>query len=921
VTHPRIVGRVAEVSRLEDAVRAVSEGRGGTIHVVGEAGAGKTTLLESVRRRAADDRLLVCATTVDETDQRRRLASAVRLLPTLADGASDASGDPVGAALKAIDALGGPAVIVIDDVQWIDAASAEVLAAIANRSEDLGVLLVTASRPHTGAARQLSGFERAVDRRGERLLLAPLTPHEVGVLVEQTLGAPPSPALADLLLGASGNPFLSGELLRGLDREGALTVVDGLGHIAADVAIPATLGERLAREALAYAAADSLLIRAAAVIAGGFTAEELAAIVDRRPVDVLAELLALADDDVLHERDGRLTFRHDIIRQAIVEATPTPLVRSLNRRAAALLTASGADRTRIAGCLLIAADLDDPHDVAALVELGLALREERAYAAADVLQRALDGLPSSDPRFVEVALALGWALADLGRLPEVGAVLDLLDDRDQMRLDVRRLRGNALSVQGQLAQDFAPLPDDFDIDASFDDVDVDAVDLVAELSTFEIISGRVDRAQGMVDWVRRKGVAVGPVGEVHLGMTVAWLHARDGMFEAGLEVAERATSLANRTAEHESSRVTPASITAIMLDQLGRGDEALQLLRATQDAPGPKWTKPLLQFGAAVILYRRGAWDDSQAEIGAGLASAEEYGVRLGTAWPHALQVMIATARGEHAGANSWLERARIDVPPSSLGVEWLMHAAAMLAEVGGDPRAALDLLRPTIEVALARQAPAVLLNLSPDAARLAATLGDGSTLQQVIDNLDALTSKSGSPVVHAFHDWTVAWQRGRFELAGRAATTYGNIGRGFDAARASHDAAVIAAASEDTDAARRYAGAAFATYESLRAQHLHARLRSGLRAHDVLMRPRRSAPRATIGWDALTDTERRIVDMVGDGLANGTIAERLFVSRRTVESHLARVYQKLGYTRRSELVVGVREHREHSDVAADPFA
>ena len=163
------------------------------------------------------------------------------------------------------------------------------------------------------------------------------------------------------------------------------------------------------------------------MIAGGFTAEELAAIVDRPTVDVLAELLALADDDVLNERDGRLSFRHDIIRQAIVEATPTPIVRSLNRRAAELLTASGADRTRIAGCLLIAADIDDPHDVAALVELGLALRDEREYAAADVLQRALDGLHPSDTRFVEVALALGWALADLGRLPEVGAVLDLLD--------------------------------------------------------------------------------------------------------------------------------------------------------------------------------------------------------------------------------------------------------------------------------------------------------------------------------------------------------------------------------------------------------------------------------------------------------------------------------------------------------------
>jgi DNA-binding CsgD family transcriptional regulator len=262
-----------------------------------------------------------------------------------------------------------------------------------------------------------------------------------------------------------------------------------------------------------------------------------------------------------------------------------------------------------------------------------------------------------------------------------------------------------------------------------------------------------------------------------------------------------------------------------------------------------------------------------------------------------------------------------VDVPLWSLGVEWLMHAAAMIAEVDGDPHAALDLLRPTIDVALARQAPAVLLNLSPDTARLAATLGDSHTLGLVIDNLEALVSKSGSPVVHAFHDWTAAWQHNESEFAARAAETAARIGRGFDRARASHDAAVIAAASGERDAARRHASVAFAAYETLRAQHLHARLRAELRAHDVLMRPRRSPPRATIGWEALTDTERRIVDLVGDGLANGTIAERLFVSRRTVESHLARVYQKLGYTRRSELVIGVRQRCDRAAAATDPFA
>jgi DNA-binding CsgD family transcriptional regulator len=67
-------------------------------------------------------------------------------------------------------------------------------------------------------------------------------------------------------------------------------------------------------------------------------------------------------------------------------------------------------------------------------------------------------------------------------------------------------------------------------------------------------------------------------------------------------------------------------------------------------------------------------------------------------------------------------------------------------------------------------------------------------------------------------------------------------------------------------------------------------------------MRPRRSPRRPASGWPSLTNTERAIVDQVVAGLTNTAIAERLFISRRTVESHLARIYPKLDIHRRGEL-------------------
>jgi DNA-binding CsgD family transcriptional regulator len=351
-------------------------------------------------------------------------------------------------------------------------------------------------------------------------------------------------------------------------------------------------------------------------------------------------------------------------------------------------------------------------------------------------------------------------------------------------------------------------------------------------------------------------------------------------------------------------------ITAVLLEALGRGDEAVRLLRAGHDQPGPSWQIPLLQFCTAVSLYRRGEWDDALAEVTAGLTSAEEFGVRLGTAWPHALNIMISTARGEHATARAWRDRAQTEVPPGALGMEWLAHATAMVDEASGDAEGALGMLRFVIDVALDRNAPAVVMNLSTDTARLARTFGDDELLDRVVDNLRTLSAKTRSPVVHAFHDWTVGWRRCDHATVERAAIVAADCGRHAEFARALHDAAVIAASTGRHDDARRLAATAFTWYERLRAQHLHARLRAELRAHGLSMRPRRSPPRPTIGWDALTDTERRIVELVGEGLANGTIADQLFVSRRTVESHLARVYQKLGFPRRAELVVAAREHR-----------
>ena len=160
-------------------------------------------------------------------------------------------------------------------------------------------------------------------------------------------------------------------------------------------------------------------------------------------------------------------------------------------------------------------------------------------------------------------------------------------------------------------------------------------------------------------------------------------------------------------------------------------------------------------------------------------------------------------------------------------------------------------------------------------------------------------------PVVRA----TAAWCRGQASLDGAmlvgAADELERCGRRFDAAQARHAAAVVVAPDDPVEA-RRLGRAALAVYTELGAELVAARVRADLRTTGIQLRAPAAADggtaTATHGWEALTPTERKIVAHVVEGLSNAAIAERLVVSRRTVESHLARIYDKVGVRTRGLL-------------------
>jgi DNA-binding CsgD family transcriptional regulator len=179
---------------------------------------------------------------------------------------------------------------------------------------------------------------------------------------------------------------------------------------------------------------------------------------------------------------------------------------------------------------------------------------------------------------------------------------------------------------------------------------------------------------------------------------------------------------------------------------------------------------------------------------------------------------------------------------------------------------------------------------------------GRDGAADRVVAALGGLRAASRSPVVSAVACWTAALREGDVGGLAAAAAALHAAGRQADAALAHHDAAVTAIRHGNPIEARAHAARAFAGFDDLGADHWHRRLRGELRRYGLELRPRRGPRRAAFGWGAITPSERAVIDAVAEGRTNTEIGERLFVSRRTVESHLGRIFTKLGCTNRNQL-------------------
>jgi DNA-binding CsgD family transcriptional regulator len=308
----------------------------------------------------------------------------------------------------------------------------------------------------------------------------------------------------------------------------------------------------------------------------------------------------------------------------------------------------------------------------------------------------------------------------------------------------------------------------------------------------------------------------------------------------------------------------------------------------------------------AVGLYERGAWDDALAELeaaGDGLPPIDR--VRAA-----GIAALIAGRRGDLKRATALLESVT-DVTLDGSWVEFAApaHAArALVLEAGGEPGPAADVLAQWIDPShsLWRHARAFVL---PDLVRLALAAGDRNLARAgfAAAAADALADPLPRRIVVRQHCRAML----DADPAGleEAADLYLRVNRPVPAAAACGEAAITYAHTGDPVSARRCYARAAALYESLGAEFDLRRIADALRPYGIR---RTVVRRPDRGWEALTGTERRIAGLIAEGMSNPEIADSMYLSRRTVSTHVSHILAKLDARRRLQIVQEVRRYQTH---------
>jgi DNA-binding CsgD family transcriptional regulator len=913
-----LLGRERECAGLDALISRIRGGASAVLVVEGEAGIGKTSLLEYAAAQAKGFRVLRARGAESEQDlpfagladllapiitcldalpeaQRVALASALVLGPV-----APADLFAICAAtlsLLTVAAASQPVLALVDDAQWLDAASARAVEFTARRLGEEPIGLVVAARRPAPVVPQLSphGFYAA---GADTMEIAGLNDASAMQLLA-TSGHGIAAAVAERLVkGVGGNPLAL------LELPAALTDAQLTGYAVLPEPLPvgAALRHAFARrlEAMKPETHGLLLLVAAAPLdlatlqrAGGLLGLDL------------ASLPAAEDADLVRVRDGQVEFTHPLLRSACYYAA-APARRRSAHRALADVTDPNRDPIRRAWHLAAAAAGPDEAVAASLDVAALAARGRNAFSAASHAHRRAAELSADPDRQASRWMAAGHA-AHLGGDP--GAAMRLLRRVLDLTTDART-RADAHVMLAHAASYTSP-PMDFyyELAAAADEVlTVDparAAVMLALATNLCIMGGRFELAAEAAD--RATGLAADRGG-------IAWLlshvmQARVTILRGDRPVGRRILSAV--LGHPDAVGHDPVIDLVRMLcgqslawcEDLGLAGD---VLRSSVDAARTLGRVADMPYGLATLAdvrFRADEWSQAYACATEAVELGTDWTTRTDQGYTLACLGRIEAAMGMASARVHLAQAAALARPRGVASVSAHAAAAAGLLELGSGN---YELAAAELAVAAALTSehgvrdPCVV-QWRPDYIESLTRLGRLADAREQLAVLEAEAAATGSRWAVA----TAARCLGLLQEAPKQAVAHleqavaiaETSASKFEQARARLCLGQALRRGRQRGAAADQFGQALTVFEWLGAQPWAERTAKELATVGVSAARRREPMPVR-----LTPQELRVALLVAEGLSNQEIAVKLFVSHKTIEVHLGHIYDKLGVHSRTGL-------------------
>jgi DNA-binding CsgD family transcriptional regulator/tetratricopeptide (TPR) repeat protein len=915
---PSLLERDRELAHIAASLAQAGDGSGSCVVVEGPAGIGKTALLESVTDALAREGYAVLKAAGSELEIDFPFGVVRQLFPAVVDTTMAPLSFGLFESLHRLYvhtaeiAESRRVLIAVDDAHWCDGASLRFLLYLRRRLNGLPVTLLVAARPgEPGSEEQL--LELLRDERHSTVVRPPgLSLDAITAMVAEAFGDAPDPDCAAAVYAATtGNPFLVGELINGLIDQGLPPTEGAVEQIAmiGPKGVQRTILHRLSR----LGPGATALARAVAVLGGGAEVRYAVELSGLGAAEVSGLIEALVRVQIL--RDERvLTFAHPLVRAAIYADVPAAGRAQAHSTAAKILATGGADGDLIAAHVLEGAPGGDPAVVEYLRGAAARAAEHGATdAAVAYLRRALVEPPTPAQLPVVVRelgaaeLAGGQPDAAADRLAKA-ATLVPVDDIDA-QVGIVLMRRHALVLADRISEALTVVDG---VAASREGPELSDLLVAAALGAGHLDS-RVARNLGP-RLTRLLARAAEPAVREPLTLAVAAAvnACANGRLATTVDLADRA--IAALPSAHPRSDYTVEGQLSVALYVSERYDILLELASDWLADARRRGSLPRFMSMATVRSiagYRAGSLADAEADARDALEAARLYGHQFWLPGAVAALVNPLVECGRYDEAEQLLVETQVEERHGqSSAFCWtamFLPARAKLRLAQGRVREALaDLLTCGERHGGDTNRSPSLWSWRSDAALALHTLGERERAEELVQAEVVLARELGTPRALGV------------ALRAQGIVTGGAAGLGLLAdavdvlaqspARLEHARALM-----DLGAAVRRSGRPGDARAPLReaediasrcgAQRLTSMCREELLASGA--RPRRNRLR---GIEALTPSELRVARMAADGRTNPEIAQTLFLTRRTVETHLTHAFRKLCIESRGEIAAALAE-------------